>query len=251
MGKNLIIEKTSSEEGRYGEVIAKLFYDNYTELGGTNEKYANIRLSDTTKDKKYQKIDCDYHDEENDILVEVKHDTWIAGKKDRYPNGTGNMPYEFATNVPERIIDDIKKYLNSDCLLGELLSAFPNLHNRYLGCNEKCEANHLFLVGGEEEFPENRRYLLKKIWIINNVKLKTYAHKMLVHPTAIKGKEWFRFTYQPEDKAYNAMIIIPIEKLIKLHIAYEMPKDIFNNLIKKFPQLNEYHTSEEIENLLK
>ena len=215
MGKNLIIEKTSNEEGRYGEVIAKLFYDNYIELGGTNEKYANIHLNDTTKDANYQKIDCDFHDKERNILVEVKHDTWIAGKKDNYPKGTGNMPYEFATHVPDHVISSIKEQLPSDDFLDNVLSTFPDLRKKYLGCNEKCEADHLFLVGGEEESSENRKYRLKKIWIVENKKLKTYVHNVLVHSTIARGDEWFRFTYQPEDKAYNAMVIIPIEKLIK------------------------------------
>jgi len=251
---NLIIEKTSSEEGRYGEVIAECFYKYYTEFGSTSPKYKNISLSDTTKDKAYQKIDCDFHDKNADIKIEVKHDTWIAGKKKNYPNGTGNIPYEIATHIPYDLGKTIEAYATyrGTVTLNELLEKFPELHERYIGCNEKCKADDIFAVGGEEENEENRRYKLIKIWNINNERFQKYAHAIQIRSKAKRknSEEWLHFPWQKEDNGYNIIINVPIKKLIEFNIAREMPEFMINKMKMKFPALDEYHTSKEIEKII-
>lgn len=251
---NLTIEKTSSEEGRYGEAIAECFYKHYADFGGISEKYKKITLVDTTKDKAYQKIDCDFCDKDSDIKIEIKHDTWIAGRKKRYPNGTGNVPYEIATHVPYELGQQIEAYVTwkGEITLDELLTQFPELHERYIGCNEKCRANDIFLVGSDEEEEENRKYKLMKIWNIHNQNYQKYAHgiHILSKSKRENNREWLHFPWQKEDKCYNIIINIPIQNLINFKIAREMPDFMINKMKEKFPALDEYHSSQEIEQII-
>lgn len=247
----ITIEKTSNEEGKYGEIITNLFYNNYKELGGTNKRFMDITLVNQTKNRDYQKIDCDFQDEKSNILIEVKHDTWIAGKKDKYKNGTGNLTYEVATHLSFELCDKIKTFISKyeKISLNEILKEFPELLQRFVGCNEKCKANQIFLVGGEEEKMENKKYILKKIWAIRNFPLQKYAHSVNAFTEKNMGNVWLRFPFHHEDNCFNMLIIIPVNFLVDMDIAHEMPQFMFDKLINKYPMLTEYHTSDEIENL--
>lgn len=252
MNNNLIIQKTSSEEGRFGEIIAKCFYDNYQEFGGENKLFFNSNVIDTTKNKNFQKIDCDFIDANSNFLIEVKHDTWIAGKKDKYPNGTGNLTYEFATWVPKSLTNQIKNYIkNFDIIfLSDILNQFPQLTLNHVGCNQKCMAHQIFLVGGEEEFPENKKYKLKNIWAISNFKLKNFINSIPIKTSFSPNNIWLRFTYHKEDNNYNLLIIIPIQLLIFKNIATQIPVAMQNAFLQKYPCFQSYHSSQELEYLI-
>lgn len=246
MGKSSIIEKTSNEEGKYAEHIARFCYENWKALGG-NPSYHDCIVEDVSNDKDYQKKDIDIvltRKNGKKTTIEVKNDTWVFASRKKYPDGTGNIPYEFATHVPKSIKEWCKGREKTN--LKEIYENFPDLKKFHIGCNEKSEAEQEFLVATQEEYPNNRRYKLKSILTINHKKLKDLANTIDFYTQPSFGNYWFKEKFQEEDKGYNYMIIMPIKSLDEKEYFQQMPDEMLSRLFEMIPELNEFHTSDEI-----
>lgn len=218
-----IIQKTSDEEGKYAEYIVKFL-----------SKAINADYKDVSDDSDYQRQDIDALI--NGLAVEIKNDTVIWTTK--------NAVYEKITHAHKKDVDIIKSILDSTEYVKH--SDIPdNLGS--IGCNEKCEATHIFYVSTIEDINKPKHYKLNwkdPIFIINNKKLKNYVKNTSFYHNDVK------IVWQQEDKAWNIIILLNIDNLIKEGIARRLNQNTIDILKTKENVFSEAHTSKELENLL-
>ena len=235
---NKVIEKTHNEEGKYGENILWLHSINAE----------NTTIKDVRDDSAYQHKDVDFL--VNDIEVEVKSDhiacssTYHDGKyKDT--NGTRNLTFECATHVRGKTAaEDLVKQKGNFQTLTEY-KEYVQKKGYPLGCNFKTESGCIVYVCCEEEHDNNRRYMLKDCISFRTNELFDYINKNFSKPEIRVCK-----VFQEEDGAYNIILLVNIEEMIKNGVAKRCGR-ILNFYKKNYPRLfEEYMTTEEQEKYL-
>lgn len=221
---NWIINKTSSEEGKYAEYLVEHV-----------SKKLGKSYDDRSDDTDYQKIDVDANID--DVLTEVKNDTIIYR--------TGNAVYEISTHASK---EDERMFYAWKDRQSEPLRFRDIPPYGSIGCNEKCEADEFFYVSTIEDREGSKQYRLNfndPAYIIDNKKFKAYVRNTPL-------KKWqVKIVPHEEDKAYNIILLIKINDLIKAGVAKRIDSETLSVLEESRKIFSTPMTSEELGRKLK
>ena len=222
---NAIINKTSSEEGKYAEYMAEYISK---KLGKT--------YSDHSDDKTYQKIDVDAN--VDDVFVEVKNDTIL--------HRTGNAVYEISTHASDADIRMFYAWFDRQKSWPVRFRDIPPYGS--VGCNEKCEADEIFYASSIEDAKNSKRYRLNfddPIFIIDNKKFKEYVRNTPVQKWQVKTVK------HDEDNAHNIFLTFKADYLVKRGIAKRPDEKVMSILKESKEIFSTPMTSQELGRKLK
>ena len=241
------LEKTSHERGKYAECLCRAY------LAGCGRKVQDVSDNE------------DFQHDDIDLLAESKEgqmDTTIEVKNDSVSWETGNIPWECTCQMSETAAQtiaaelnarpyDMKKGWHGTCTYQKAMELFKKLGKwAPIGCFEKTKAQFLFYVSTEEKYKYSNIFRLCKPDEKNNIYpfCLMDMNKFREYIANINRPLRYSIKHHDNENVYNFLFLLPFK---------DIPKDIFNapseeslNRFKELPIFQEYHSIEEIENLL-